>query len=387
MGVILSHPTQYYSPWFRWLAAHTDLTLRVLYLWKFGVTAQRDRQFGTAFKWDIDLLSGYEYEFVPNVSRDPGTHHFGGLVNPALTSRLRAWRPDALLLFGYKSKAHLGALLQARAQGIPLIFRGDSHLLGGRTLPWTQRLLLRLLYAQFAAFLPVGRANADYFRRLGVPEQKLHFAPHAVDQALYQPTAESLAGAMALRQQLGIAPDSPVVLYAGKFLPAKQPVELLRAFIALRDPRATLVYVGDGPLRTELEQLAAQNPSARVRFLPFANQSEMPSRYLLADVFTLPSRGLYETWGLAVNEAMHLGVPALVSDRVGCQQDLVTPGETGWVFPAEDQAALQAQLGSAIQAVSNDRERWRQRVMQRASQYSYQRAAEGLLAAVAAIRW
>jgi glycosyltransferase involved in cell wall biosynthesis len=66
----------------------------------------------------------------------------------------------------------------------------------------------------------------------------------------------------------------------------------------------------------------------------------MPARYLLADIFVLPSRGHYETWGLAVNEAMHLGVPCLVSDLVGCQRDLVTPGETGWVFSADDPEAL-----------------------------------------------
>jgi glycosyltransferase involved in cell wall biosynthesis len=53
----------------------------------------------------------------------------------------------------------------------------------------------------------------------------------------------------------------------------------------------------------------------------------MPARYLLADLFVLASRGLYETWGLAVNEAMHMGVPALVSDRVGCQRDLVRDKE------------------------------------------------------------
>ena len=49
----------------------------------------------------MDLLSGYEHEFVPNTARDPGTHHFGGLRNPTLTARLAAWRPTALLIFGY----------------------------------------------------------------------------------------------------------------------------------------------------------------------------------------------------------------------------------------------------------------------------------------------
>src|SRR5215212_3627977 len=124
LGVVLSHPTQYYSPWFRWLAANTALDLRVFYLWEFGVAAQRDRQFGATFKWDVDLLSGYAHEFVPNIARDPGTHHFGGLRNPQLTARLAAWNPSAILLFGYKWSAHLRTIFWARRRRIPLLFRG-----------------------------------------------------------------------------------------------------------------------------------------------------------------------------------------------------------------------------------------------------------------------
>lgn len=73
LAVVLSHPVQYYSPWFQWLATRRVLDLRVFYLWEFGVTAQRDPQFEKTIQWDIDLLSGYESEFVPNVSRDPGS--------------------------------------------------------------------------------------------------------------------------------------------------------------------------------------------------------------------------------------------------------------------------------------------------------------------------
>src|SRR5687767_952440 len=94
LAVVLSHPTQYYSPWFRWLRTNTSLSFRVFYLWDFGVAAQADAKFGTTFKWDVDLLSGYESEFVPNIAADPGTHHFRGLNNPALTGRLASWNPS-----------------------------------------------------------------------------------------------------------------------------------------------------------------------------------------------------------------------------------------------------------------------------------------------------
>lgn len=385
LAIVLSHPVQYYSPWFRWLRTHTPLEFRVFYLWEFGVTPRRDPQFGTTFQWDVDLLAGYESEFVPNVARDPGTHHFGGLDNPELTARLAAWRPDAVLLFGYNWRSHQRAVWWARRHGVPLLFRGDSHLLGRAQLPFLRRLLLRFLYRQFAGFAYVGAANRDYFRALGVPDTRLFFAPHAVNAEHFNPADPATrAAAEKLRDELGLA-NKRVVLFAGKFSAAKQPVALLEAFLASATPTDALLFVGDGAEKDRLTALAATRPDAHVRFLPFANQSEMPARYLLADLFVLPSRGHYETWGLAVNEAMHLGVPCLVSDLVGCQRDLVTPGETGWVFAAEDPAALTATLRAALRTPPEEMRRLGRNALATAGRYTYRQASDGLLAALASL--
>jgi len=382
LAVVISHPTQYYSPWFRSLAVDAALTVRVFYLWDFGVTARLDRQFGRTFKWDVDLLSDYEHEFVPNVSRDPGTHHFGGLHNPQLPARLRAWRPDAVLLFGYAYRTHLRLLMRPPA---PVIFRGDSHLLGHRAPSWLKRLALRWIYSRCAAITYVGQANRDYFLTFGVPPKKLHFVPHSVDASRFVRTPAVVAAASQLKASLGLA-GKKIILFAGKLLPAKQPGALLTAFQQLAPTDAALVIVGDGPEREALQAQAATHPHCTVHFLPFANQSEMPAHYALADLFVLPSRGLYETWGLAVNEAMHLGVPCLVSDRVGCQRDLVTEGETGWVFPAADSTALTPALDRALQTLRSDRDTasLRERIAQRIAGYTYQQASAGLLRALQA---
>ncbi len=383
LAVVLSHPTQYYSPWFRWVRANTDLTFRVFYLWDFGVTTQRDPKFGTSFKWDVDLLDGYDSEFAPNTAQDPGTHHFRGLRNPDLLRRLEQWRPDAVLMFGYKWATHLRAIVWARRHGIPLLFRGDSHVLARNGVGLLNGLLLRGLFAQFAAFLPVGAANRDYFTLLGVPARKLFFAPHSVSEAFFDPSRrEQHEAAAALRAQLGIGTDKRVVLYAGKLVAEKAPRELLEAFLALSPANAALVFVGDGAEKPALLERARTAPPGLVHFLPFANQSEMPARYLMADIFALPSRGGYETWGLAVNEAMHMGLPALVSDRVGCQQDLVTDGETGWVFRALDSIDLQTKLGAALRA---DLSAFKPNVARRISGYTYKQTTQGLLTALEAI--
>jgi glycosyltransferase involved in cell wall biosynthesis len=385
LAIVLSHPVQYYSPWFRWLRANTSLEFRVFYLWEFGVTARRDPQFGTTFQWDVDLLGGYDFEFVPNIASDPGTHHFNGLENPALPERLAAWKPGAVLLFGYNWRSHQLALWWARRRGIPLLFRGDSHLLRRASLTFLRRLPLQLLYRQFAAITYVGAANRDYFKTLGVPANRLFFAPHSVDAGHFNP-ADPVARAEAarLRRELGLD-GKRIALFAGKFSEAKQPVELLTAFLSVATDRDALVYVGDGAEKARLIALAATRPETHVRFLPFANQSEMPARYLLADFFVLPSKGHYETWGLAVNEAMHLGVPCLVSDVVGCQRDLVTPAETGWVFPAEDQSALAAALRAALHTPADELHGLGDQARARVAGYTYRQTSDGLLTALASL--
>ncbi len=76
-----------------------------------------------------------------------------------------------------------------------------------------------------------------------------------------------------------------------------------------------------------------------ITFVGFLNQSEIPAAYAVSDCLVLPSdHG--ESWGLVVNEAMACGLPAIVSDLVGCAEDLVHQGVTGDVVPCADPAAL-----------------------------------------------
>ncbi len=381
LAIVVSHPIQYYSPWFRSLATHTGIDLRVYYLWQAGAGSRNDPEFQREIAWDIDLLSGYNHEFVPNVARRAGSDHFFGLINPSLGRRLAAWRPHAVLLFGYAYISNLALVAWSRWHGWPLLFRGDSHLLGRKYISWRVRWPLTFLYRQFAAFLPVGVANVAYFHALGAGDDRMFLAPHAVDATRFDPTEPATqSAAREIRARLGIPREAQVVLFAGKFSRAKEPLALLEAFLGMRRPGAVLLFVGSGTEETALRARAEGAMPGTIYFLPFANQSEMPVCYAAADLFVLPSSGLYETWGLAVNEAMHLGVPALVSDRVGCQQDLVTEGETGWVFSWDDPGSLGRQLLVALEtlAAPASRARVRAAVLARIAQYTYAQTTAGL---------
>jgi len=327
LALVVSHPIQYYVPLYQRLARREDLAIRVFYTWHAGANEVHDRGFGQAFAWDLPLTEGYDYELVPNLARDPGTHHFFGLRNPELVARVEAWRPDVVHVTGWAWHSHLRLLRALRREGVPVLFRGDSHLLDG--LPrgprwWLKRALLRRVYSWPSAFLVVGRANRDYYRAFGVAETKMFDCPHSIDVTRFaEPSVELERQAAAWRRELGIEEDQRVLLFAGKFEPKKQPVELARAFLAHAGEGWILLMVGGGALQGELDALARSAPD-RMRLLPFQNQRKMPLVYRLGDVFVLPS-AWGETWGLAVNEALACGRPVLVSDRVGCAEDVIDP--------------------------------------------------------------
>src|SRR5438309_4475455 len=99
-------------------------------------------------------------------------------------------------------------------------------------------------------------------------------------------------------------------------------------------------------MQPALEALAKQAPEIKVRFLGFQNQRQLSPYYHAADLLVLPSRR-GETWGLVVNEALHHGLPCVVSDAVGCGPDLISPGVTGELFETGSVRALKGALETA----------------------------------------
>lgn len=357
LAVVSTHPIQYYAPIFQHLTRAGNVAPRVFFTWSQSAGGVEDPGFGRRITWDIPLTEGYESQFVENVASRPGTDHFWGLRTPGLTRAIESWEPAAVLVFGWNSHAHLGAMRHFKGR-VPVFFRGDSTLLDQRS-SWrvvVRKRLLTWVYSHIDTAIAVGSNNRDYFRWCGVPEQRIDFAPHAIDTARFADRdLEHQQWAGRLRAQLGIAPEARVLLFAGKLQWQKDPLLLLEAYRAATASRrpaespvqasAThLVFVGNGPLEAELRARAEDRPD--VHFLPFHNQQAMPGVYRLGDVFVLPSRT--ETWGLALNEAMASGRAVVAASRVGGARDLVTPAVNGWVFESGDLAQLTKVIADAL---------------------------------------
>lgn len=383
-ALFATHPIQNQVPWFRGLAREPELELRV-YFGMIPDALQQGAGFGIPFEWDVPLVAGYEHEVLRNVARRPGLSAFAGCDTPEVGDALRAWGPDVAILTGWNSKMLVQAWWACVLQHIPRIVRGESNSLRAR--PAWKRAAHRVWLTGFDRFLAIGAANRDFYLRAGVPASRIHDCPYLVDNEQLATAAAALrARRDELRRRWAIPDRATCFLFCGKLVAKKRPLDLLTALerATRAGANAHVFVVGDGELMGAARTFASGH-ALSASFAGFLNQSEIAGAYVAADCLVLPSDA-GETWGLVVNEAMACGLPAIVSDCVGCAPDLVEPGITGEVYPMGDVAALAGKLEAfaadpaAVRAMGV---RARERVR---TAYSVERAVAGTLDAIRAAR-
>lgn len=382
LAVIQTHPIQYLAPLYREIEKQ-GIPVTAIYGSDFSVAGYEDEEFGVSFSWDTDLLSGYTTRFLSRVE-EGGAERFESVTTDGLSQTLRAVDPDAVLLSGYSPRFHRRAALKALWSPYPVLFRAETtdHAVERGPLKRTIRDgLLTALYRQCRRLLYVGERSYDHYRRLGCPDEKLVFSPYCVDTSPFR-LDEAARSALRpeARRELSLDPDRFVLLFSGKISARKGPdllVDAVRGLPAATRKRLAIVFLGDGDMRADLE---AEGGDLRLRFPGFQNQHQLSRYYHAADALVLPSRGA-ETWGLVVNEALHHGLPCIVSDAVGSAPDLVEPGRTGEVFPSGSSDALSEAIERLLDwydRTAQDRQRCREQV----ADYTVERAAEGVVEAV-----
>jgi hypothetical protein len=122
------------------------------------------------------------------------------------------------------------------------------------------------------------------------------------------------------------------VLAVGALIPRKAPHALLAAAQALApSPAIDLTFVGDGPLRAELERHASlAAPGLTVHFTGPVPYDALPRYYAAADALAFPT--LADEWGVVVNESLAAGVPVLGSRESQAVEELVVDGRNGWLL-------------------------------------------------------
>jgi glycosyltransferase involved in cell wall biosynthesis len=368
--ILSTHPIQYQVPLWQALARDGRVPFEVWYLSDHGARAGHDIEFGTKFAWDIDMLSGYPHHFLKVPADVHPASFWKCRASESLSARLRACGAKALWIQGWQVAGYWQAAAAARRAGVKLWLRGESNDLAPMS-GWKKHLkqmVLGWLFRRVDSFLCIGTANRRLYRRFGVPEARLFNAPYAVDNERFgKQRAEIEKQKSAIRKQWGIADDAFCVLFCGKFVPKKRPMDLVRAASLLlaedRPPKIHLLFTGSGELGAELRsacQVAfdAENQKAEIgkqksetpmaSFAGFLNQTQISEAYVAADCLVLPS-DYGETWGLVVNEALASGLPCIISDHCGSAEDLGArvPNQ---VFPFGDVEALAGCLNRLAQS-------------------------------------
>jgi len=331
VAVITSHPIQYQIPLFRKLSSKVNLT--VYFAHRTTAKDQSDAGFGVEFEWDVDLLQGYRYEYLPNHSKQPNVNSYSGCDTPEIIQILNSGDYKAIIVYGWYLKVYIQAIRAANRLNIPVLVRGDSQLPGRSKLykRFIKRMLLPVLFKKIDGFLSVGKRFDDYLEYYGVDRTKIFWMPHSVDNQYFSDLCKH-QNITRSRQRFTQGEQDLLVLFVGKFIEKKHPLDIIRALGSLNSSKYKVkaIFVGDGNLKSEMLALA-EKLHVNIFIEGFKNQSQLPEYYSLADMLVLPSdEG--ETWGLVVNEAMACGLPAIVSNLVGCSEDLILDGETGYTY-------------------------------------------------------
>ena len=163
----------------------------------------------------------------------------------------------------------------------------------------------------------------------GLNPEKICTFPRGVDLYRFNPGKRN--GFLESRYQ---APEGIKLLYVGRISKEKNLQMLVRAFTTINEsrPDVQLVMVGDGPYLEEMQEALANKPCI---FTGYLGGEDLAAVYASSDLFLFPSTT--DTFGNVVLEAQASGVPVIVTDAGGPQENTL-PGRTGLVVKADDEA-------------------------------------------------
>jgi glycosyltransferase involved in cell wall biosynthesis len=262
-----------------------------------------------------------------------------GIADPRGLTRLvrlvRAWRPA--VLHSHMLHANLMARAVRLFAPVPAVVSTIHNIYEGGRL---RMLGYRLTNGLVDHVTIISQAAADRFVREGiVPASLLEVVPNGVDTERYQSVPTGTRER--LRQSLGLGAEF-TWLAVGRFEAAKDYPNMLRAFARVREeqPGAVLLLVGRGSLQAGTEALAAAlGLEGQVRFV--GTREDVPEFMTVADGYVMSSA--WEGMPMVLLEAAAAGLP-IVATRVGGNQEVIRDGDTGFLAPPGDAAALGAAM-------------------------------------------
>lgn len=332
VAVVYPIPVHYRTPLFELVAAQPEVDLTVLYCRR---NPESSGVGGDALPYPHRFLPGAGFVFQ---GRDVRVN-----VNPAVIAEVVRGRFDVLVVNGLSHPSTYLALVAGATRRTPFIVWIESHHQRMAPAPALVEAAKKVVYGAIfrrasAAFM-TGTLARDYFVSYGGRAERAFRVANTTGVVDVADAVAAIRG--------GPRSAVPTLLFVGRLIPAKGLPHLLDALamVASRALDFRMVVVGDGPLRSQLEnQCRHLGVAARVTFTGFLPPEEIVAQYAMADIFVLPS--LHETWGTVVNEAMAASLPVITTSVVGASGDLVRDRDNGRVVaPGDAEALAEAIIG------------------------------------------
>jgi len=264
----------------------------------------------------------------------------------------KSFAPDFAIINGYVGTEQVEAIRYCKKNKIKYAIESDTplHIPSSKIKAYLKKQYLKTLLKNKHCFaFPGGTMQKENFLYYGVPEERCYIMPMSIDENRLLKASEELPTKEQIKEKYGFS-GKKVFLFVGRLAEVKNVELLIRAFADLKkeESEVALCLVGDGNLKKELEGLSKELALSDVCFAGYVGFPENVEFYKMADAFVLPS--LHESWGLVVNEAMIMGLPVIVSTKVGCGKDLVKENENGFVFIDGDKDGLKECMKKMLQS-------------------------------------
>ena len=333
--------------------AENHVDLEVIYCSTHGVSNQFDRQFNSSFKWNIPILDGYNYYFFKNYALRPSLYSFWGLMNWGIIWHLLRSPKGILVINGWQYFIYVISIIVGKVRGHTVCLRGESPLSREKNRSFlkkiTRKFILEYILFKFVdVFLYIGDQNKRFYKFFGVPDEKLLFSPYSVDNDRFQKHLSVNSDEKEkIRSLLGLPKNKIIILYSGKYIAKKRPLDLLESALLLDNKKYAIIFMGEGEMRKHMEDFILKHELKDIYLTGFINQLEITNYYSASDIFVMCSDA-DETWGLSINEAMNSGLPIVASNEIGCTTDLVKHGYNGFVYPMGNVVELSKYLNKLM---------------------------------------
>ena len=176
LGIVFTHPTQHHGPLWRKLNEQPGLSVKVLYLCNENQISGDALLGGSSQPWDVDVLSGYEYDYLKDLSGRVPSQQEKNVISPELFNSLTPDNFDAIFMQSFVNYSYRLTALLCKLRRIPLIMQNDATIMSDGRYSRSRQIVMAILYPWMLNladyWLSCGDHNEIHLRHYGVADEK-----------------------------------------------------------------------------------------------------------------------------------------------------------------------------------------------------------------------